>query len=370
MDLIEQVDVQSFKIRTKSSDISFNELYDMYTEGELTIAPAYQRLFRWDIEKRSRLIESLILEMPIPPIFVIEREEDGVYELIDGLQRVSSYLHFRGAEGVIKGSDVLGEDGYYEPLRLSGCEIVPQLNGLTFNELPQAIKMKLKRHFIRVEVIKKGSEQDLKYHMFKRLNTGGEILSEQEVRNATIRLMPGGEKAIDFINRCSENKDFQKTIKHIDDKKAKNGFDKELVLRFFALKNDLESYRKPFGEYLTDYLEKMAANSTFDYEAEESNFVKVFEFIGKHWGEDAFSSKNARGAYTDKLILYYFDGISVAVSRWIEEISTGVAIEEVIKRIDVVKMDKELMGAIKTGHKANISKRIDLFSGAIDGKSA
>ena len=78
--LIENVDNQIINIRTKSLDVSFNELYDMYTDGELVISPDYQRLFRWEEEKQSRFIESLILEMPVPPIFVIEIK-DGVYEL-------------------------------------------------------------------------------------------------------------------------------------------------------------------------------------------------------------------------------------------------------------------------------------------------
>ena len=120
--LIENVDSQIIKIRTKSLDVSFNELYDMYKNNELTISPDYQRLFRWEEEKQSRFVESLILEMPVPPIFVIETD-DGVYELIDGLQRISSYLHFRGER--------LGEteDDFLE---LHGCDIVKDLNGLTF----------------------------------------------------------------------------------------------------------------------------------------------------------------------------------------------------------------------------------------------
>ena len=93
--LIENVDSQIIQIRTKSLDVSFNELYDMYKDGELTIAPDYQRLFRWEEEKQSRFVESLILEMPVPPIFVIETQ-DGVYELIDGLQRISKLSSFQG----------------------------------------------------------------------------------------------------------------------------------------------------------------------------------------------------------------------------------------------------------------------------------
>ena len=226
--LIENVDSQIIKIRTKSLDVSFNELYDMYKNKELTISPDYQRLFRWEEEKQSRFIESLILEMPVPPIFVIETD-DGVYELIDGLQRISSYLHFRGER--------LGEteDDFLE---LHGCDIVMDLNGLTFDNLPKALQIKIKRSFVRMEVIKKESEISLKYHMFKRLNTGGEILSAQEIRNCTIRLL--GSKAIDFLEECSKNADFQSVINRVASDKRKTKYDQELVLRFFAIKNDIE----------------------------------------------------------------------------------------------------------------------------------
>src|SRR4051812_15474411 len=91
--LIKDVDSQLKNVHTQSLDISFNELADMVDTGELDITPDYQRLFRWSEGARSRFIESLLLEMPVPPIYVVE-EEDNKKLLIDGLQRVSSYLHF------------------------------------------------------------------------------------------------------------------------------------------------------------------------------------------------------------------------------------------------------------------------------------
>ncbi len=93
--LLEAVQKKVKKVQTTSLDLSFNELMDMYVQGELIVDPEYQRAFRWSEGKESRFIESLVLGMPIPPIFVIEQEE-GKYELIDGLQRLSSYFHFRG----------------------------------------------------------------------------------------------------------------------------------------------------------------------------------------------------------------------------------------------------------------------------------
>lgn len=214
--LVQNIDNQIIQIRTKSLDVSFNELYDMYKDGELAIAPDYQRLFRWDEEKQSRFIESLILEMPVPPIFVIETE-NGVYELIDGLQRISSYLHFRGEK--------LGDENR-ESLVLNGCDIVEELNGLSYDELPKTLQIKIKRSFVRMEVIKKESEKSLKYHMFKRLNTGGELLSDQEIRNCTIRLL--NSDALTFIEDCSQNPDYREVIKKIGDEKIRKKEDQEL----------------------------------------------------------------------------------------------------------------------------------------------
>ena len=110
--LVQIVDKKISQVRTKS--------LDMYEDGELIISPDYQRLFRWEDGKQSRFIETLILELPLPPIFVIEIE-DGRYELIDGLQRVSSYLRFRGE---LKGWDTL---------KLESCDIIPELNGYMSN---------------------------------------------------------------------------------------------------------------------------------------------------------------------------------------------------------------------------------------------
>src|SRR6266516_7089510 len=157
----------------------------MYKSDELNIHPDYQRLFRWTEGARSRFIESLLLEMPIPPIYVIE-EEEGKYILIDGLQRISSYLHLRGE---LEAEHLDPKISRGEKLVLTDCDIVEELNGKTFDDLGTALQIRLKRAFIRVEVVRRGSDTRFKYHMFKRLNTGGQILTPQQIRNCTIRLL-------------------------------------------------------------------------------------------------------------------------------------------------------------------------------------
>lgn len=364
--LIENVDNQIINIRTKSLDVSFNELYDMYQNEELIISPDYQRLFRWGEEKQSRFVESLLLEMPVPPIFVIETG-DGIYELIDGLQRISSYLHFRGikiGERALDDDDLPEEDQSTDmPLVLHGCDIVSELNGLTFDNLPKALQIKLKRSFVRMEVIKKESEPSLKYHMFKRLNTGGELLSAQEIRNCTIRLL--GSTAIDFLDQCSKDPNFQAVIQKIGTEKLKAKCDQELVLRFFAIKNDIENYRYPVREYLTQYLEKMTDGSVdFDYKKETEVFRTTFKIIWQQLNDEAFSSKtHSTQAVRNDFVLYYFDGITVSIARLVDIIDDVCPekMERIKQTILEIKYGSELQ-AFKTGTPENIKNRIELFT--------
>lgn len=361
-ELIENVDNQIIKIRTKSLDVSFNELYDMYKDGELVISPDYQRLFRWELEKQSRFIESLILEMPVPPIFVIETD-DGIYELIDGLQRISSYLHFRGEKlnSFDTNNDYLTDD--YKGLTLVGCDIVKDLNGLSFSQLPKALQIKLKRSFVRMEVIKKESQTSLKYHMFKRLNTGGELLSAQEIRNCTIRLL--GSAGIEFIEECSNNCDFQQVIGWLPDDKKKTKYDQELVLRFFAIKNNLDGYRYPVTEFLTKYLEVMTQDrAKFDFIKEKEIFDKTFRYINTKIGQSAFSGYTKDHHLRRELTLYYFDSISISIAKHIDRILQLDDQNLVANAIEDLKSSDDLNN-YKTGSINGVRSRMELVSKAI-----
>ena len=354
--LIENVDSQIIKIRTKSLDVSFNELYDMYQNKELIIAPDYQRLFRWEEEKQSRFVESLVLEMPVPPISVIETE-NGVYELIDGLQRISSYLHFRGEH---LGETEDEEDKKDDFLVLQGCDIVNDLNGLTFDELPKALQIKIKRSFVRMEVIKKESEPSLKYHMFKRLNTGGELLAAQEIRNCTIRLL--GSEGIGFLEECSKNEDFKSVIRRIGEEKRMTKYDQELILRFFAIKNDIENYKYPVTEYLTRYLEKITTGEvSLEFDKEKAVFEQTFKFINDNWGETAFSGKTANGTIRNEFVLYYFDGITVSTALLIERVMASGCDKMVVEAVNQIKDGAELQ-SYKTGSVNGVKTRIKLFT--------
>lgn len=311
--IIDLVQSKIENVRTKSLDVSFNELLGMLSDEELIIEPEYQRLFRWSEGNQSRFIESLILEMPVPPIFVIEKDQ-GKYELIDGLQRVGSYLHFRGEH-----PNIVDANGKGEFLKLVDCDIVQDLNGLTYEDLPQTIKIKLKRSFVRMEVIRKESDQRLRYYMFKRLNTGGAKLTDQEIRNCTIRLLNNNFN--DFLIKLSSNADFKNCISNLSEDKINQKYDQELVLRFFAFKNWFEHYVHDVNDFLTEYMEKITGEELpFDYSEEEKIFERTFKLLNRALADKAFAGMGKRDKLVSRFYVYHYEAFIVGIQPHLDKL--------------------------------------------------
>lgn len=409
LNIIKDLEDKIKSVRTRSLDLSFNELVDMYKDNELIITPDYQRLFRWSEANQSRFIESLLLEMPIPPIFVVEKEE-GVYELIDGLQRISSYLHFRGELKNYNGSlisylddepdlDIVDEctdedlltditnqdtcevkDNVVETqedniLTLTGCDICPGLNGLTYETLPKTLVIRLKRSFIRVEVIRKESDPRLRYHMFKRLNTGGEMLSHQEIRNCTIRLL--SPQFNDFIIKLSNNTDFQKCIENISITKKMAKYNQELVLRYFAFKDNLDQYSHDINPFLTEYLEQVSLNESFDYNEAEELFSLTFKILASTLGEKSFSPvadkrvPHETRKLARKFAIYHFEAIALCISFNIDKLKTILGKDSLLKKLEktltLAKTDDEFI-KLTTGGGKNYSGPLKERLNFIDSK--
>lgn len=356
-DLIESVDKAISGVRTRAVDVSFNELFDMYKSKELIINPDFQRLFRWSEGKQSQFVESLILELPIPPIYVIE-VEDGVYELIDGLQRISSYLHFRGKHPS-------NPDETEQFLTLADCDVLPMLNGHTYEDLPQAIQIKLKRHFIRMEVLRRESKKQYRYHMFKRLNTGGELLSPQELRNCTIRLLDNTFN--DFLKRIVKEPGFETCMAQLTEEKREQMYMEEYALRFFAIKNDQASYEKDIGDFLTEYMESVAIPEKpagFDYTAEEQTFRTTFRVLSEALGETAFSGVNKQGNPMGYFSSLHFEALTLGIQPHLDELAgAGDAQKEKFKgALQDLKRDAAFQLLTKGGGKnyaAALKKRIE-----------
>jgi hypothetical protein len=158
--LMADIDTKIGEVRTDAIDLSFGEIINLKRNNEIRIDPEYQRLFRWSQEQRSRLVESVLLRLPIPPIFLIENE-GGTLELIDGLQRVSTMIQLIEPRLINA-----------ETLTLKGCDLIRRLDGYVYENLPLTIKLQLKRSTVRAVTIQRQSKSFLRYEMFKRLNTG------------------------------------------------------------------------------------------------------------------------------------------------------------------------------------------------------
>jgi Protein of unknown function DUF262 len=367
--LLQAVQKQVKQIQTSSLDLSFNELLDMYNSQELIIDPEYQRAFRWSQGKESRFIESLILGMPIPPLFVIELD-DSKYELIDGLQRLSSYFHFRGAlELDIFDRKIQKNEG----LILTDCDIVSELNGLNHDQLPVAMQIRLKRHFIRVEVIRKDSDQRLRYHMFKRLNTGGENLSEQEIRNCTVRLLANGAKFMSFLTALSSLPDFRQCTSTLTEEAQQQRFDQELVLRFFAFKNNRLSYSHDVGDFMTDYMESVAdplSGREFDYDKEREVFEQTFKVLAALLEDRAFGWVNKAGTIVRGFAVYHFESFTLGIQDFLDRIDLAddTQVNSLRTVLENIKRDKSFIEITSGGgrnSKGALDRRIGFVRDAV-----
>ena len=176
MEINERISKYRQDIKSDRVDMSFGEIINMYKDNEIIISPEYQRAFRWDLQRQTDFIESILLGIPFPSIFVATNE-DGTWELIDGLQRVSTVLAFFGELKVEEKNNLV----------LRAGSIVPELENITIDTLPLDLKLTIKRTPCRVEIIQKDSHFEMRYELFKRLNTGGEGLTRQEIRNCIFR---------------------------------------------------------------------------------------------------------------------------------------------------------------------------------------
>lgn len=348
--VIEAVDKHLKNVHTQSLDLSFNELLDMYKQGELDISPDYQRLFQWSEGTRSRFIESLLLEMPIPAIYVIE-EQEGKYLLIDGLQRISSYLHLRGE---LEAPHLEPEIKMGKKLVLTDCDIVKELNGKTFDDLGTALQIRLKRSFVRVEVVRKGSDPKFKYHMFKRFNTGGALLTDQQLRNCTIRLL--NPQFNDFIIRLSQQDIFQQCVtENLTQTQILGAFDQELVLRFFAFKNYRDNFQHDVRDFLTEYMEAVSAQKmSFDFSQEKVCFQKTFQVLLTTLPENTFGRANKNKEKLMKSFsVYHFEAFTVGLQSSLDyiDINNNEMMEKLSEILLNIKFDQEFIDLTTGGGK-------------------
>lgn len=320
-------------------DMSFGELMNMFANKELIIDPEFQRYFRWDIYQRTRFIESLLLGIPVPSVFMAE-DDEGKWEIVDGLQRISTVLSFFG---LLSGE--MEKENFWV---MCDGDIVEGLNGLSVKQLPLKFQLNIKRSSLRIEVIKWDSSYDMRYELFNRLNTGGSPLTDQEIRNCIFR-GTGNELATE-IRSLAGNIDFVTLVGITDRQKAELYLD-ELVLRFYSLLWD-ELPKKNLGEHLSEYMRAASENHDL-YAGRKEVFLEVINIV-KSIGDDKIFAGANRAFSPSK-----YDGIMHGIAKNIDRYRDNP--EFARSKIQALLADSEFMSATGVGsnYKERVKKRMD-----------
>ncbi len=228
-----------YDIATYPSDYTLEVIQTLFASGGLIIPP-YQRKYVWKIEQASLLVESFLMGLPVPPIFLYVNEEN-IMEVIDGQQRLRSMLYFM--EGYFGEPDTKGRRKLF---KLSGLSEKSPYNDRQFGELEEKSQRKIRSSVLRAINVKQLSPSKAStsvFHIFERLNTGGTSLMPQEIRNAVFR----GE----IVNRLNSlNVDSNWRTIMGSPRPDKHQRDIELILRSFSLFESWPAYEKPMKEYL------------------------------------------------------------------------------------------------------------------------
>ena len=266
-------------LTTQAYDKSVSDVVRMITDKDLVLDPDYQRNYVWDNKKASKLIESIILNVPIPVIYVSE-EKDSSWSVIDGLQRLNSLKRFF--------------DGKF---KLSGLEVLYELNKCDFKMLPSKASRMLKNGLLRIVMVTADSNDDIKYDIFMRLNTGAVHLNEQELRNCLYR-----GKLNTFLQEEAKNLQWLEMLGLVEPHKRMS--DRELLLRFLALGTNwdrqesmVKGYRGNMKSFLNAFMKQYqndSGNLNYFKTLCDETIAKVYEV----YGADAFRRVNEDGSVT------------------------------------------------------------------------
>ena len=284
--LQEEIDRQRQDIRSESYSMSIGELVSIYESNEIEIHPEFQRFFRWTDSQKTSLIESILLGIPIPPIFVSQRES-GEWDVVDGLQRLSTIYQFLGK---LKND----KKELIPPLILQGTKYLPSLEDKKWedkydqaNSLTRTQQLLIKRAKIDVTILQKESSSNTKYELFQRLNTGSSMCTPQEIRSCI--LVSINLEMYKWMKELSNNEDFKSCI-NLSEKLEEEQYDMEIVSRFVILRN-LQMGNLAISDiagFITDKIQEIAISQSFDFDQEKKAFETTFKVLSQTTKEDTF----------------------------------------------------------------------------------
>ncbi len=284
------------KIRVNTRPATIDSVIKRIKYNEINLAPDFQRYANiWDDKAQSLLIESILIRIPLPAFYMDATDEDQ-WLVIDGLQRLSTLKRFI----------------HEKSLRLTGLEFLTNLEGKSYDELPRNYQRRIDETFLNVYLIEKGTPPEVKFNIFRRINTGGEPLSNQELRHA---LNPG--KATKFLKKLADSQEF-KNITNLSSKRTDRMDDHEFVLGFIAF--TLTSYQDYPAKQGRDYFlnEAMDKINEMDSKMEqeiEDKFKIAMKVAVDVFGDDAFRKLSRKSKRKYPINKALFEAWSVTLSQ-------------------------------------------------------
>ena len=334
--------VRERRLITQSYDLSVNTLLEQWSDGTLTL-PDIQRQYVWDNTRASRLIESLLLNIPIPVVYFSE-SYDLDYLVIDGHQRIKSIARFIGNE-----------------FALSGLKVLSDANKKRFHELSERDQRQLKTRTIRAIIVSADSDPMMKFEVFERLNTGSIALNAQEVRNSTHR-GPMNE----VIKELALDPAFRECVGTA--RPRPRMADNELILRHLALRSGWDKYRTPLSRFLNEYMSE--ANAT---PSEASSAADQFALTTRNlisvYKTGAFRLTDTSGVPLDKSINRALAEVQLTAFSWITDPGDISDLAPQIRfELGRLNQNQGFLDSIQraTGDKKRTLRRLGMFCDALE----
>jgi hypothetical protein len=331
------------RIIAQPYDFSVQDLVDKIKAGDVDLQPDYQRNYVWAANdetenKRSRLIESLLLNIPIPVIYFAEQSETLKYEVIDGQQRLKTF-----------------EDFLSDKFVLTNLEIRDDVNGKKYSQLDQKDRDEIRKRSIRAIVILNESDEEIKYEVFERLNLGSIQLTPQEIRNNTLR-----GSFNDLLKELANDSTFRDLINLRLKSDQNNMAHEELVLRFFAYYDSGLKRVDQLSYFLTKYMRENRNMKKSQIAQLRDLFHTTVRKIKKYLGNNAFSIyqvKTGTWNTTSNRLLYEAEMLAFSQIDEKEIVVTPTAFKSKLKKL--MEGDKDFQKSLEAAGGRKVEERVN-----------
>jgi hypothetical protein len=335
---------------TSVVDYSLKSLAELVVSADINLSPAYQRRERWDNSKKSKLIESFLMNVPVPPIFLNE-DQYGKYSVIDGKQRLIAISDF-----------------FRGDLVLEGLEVFSDINNMKFDDLPLELQNVIKtRPTLRAIIILRQSDETLKFEVFQRLNTGGVTLNAQEIRNSAY---PGPLN--DLVLELSVDNKFHRLLGVGKNKENsaiyKEMKDAEFVLRYFTFKDNIQGFTGEMKHNMTQYMVNNQKMSPANIKKAKTDFLHTIEAVEAAFGDHAFKRwVPEKDKWNNKILAALFDAEMFAC-RGLSAEELRPKQKEITKNMKALFSDEKFRKSIDAGTNApgSFRERIKIVKEMLD----